>query len=333
MKTPARKGRSDKGAGKIAKPAKSRTPEENTKKTKLRMQRSGVPARGRGFGAVPVDSVRVVSDVLDQRLGVFLLRLRQARTKATEPAVHDLRVSMRRLIAVLDLAKEIAPDAGIPSLRKKLRRSLKSFNAMRDCHISLLAMTAMRRRVPAVRSYVVHLRARERVLLRECRVSLESIDPRAVERSVATVQGFLFGAAADPAVASAMPAVLKGAMGRTYVRAVRALRNVSAADASTIHRLRVAFKKLRYTVEALAPLGGGMNPATKKWMGEYQTLMGDVQDCEVMIAGARRFAAVPVAGRRIPMIAVQEELARRKGERLAAFLERAGELQTHREFV
>ena len=65
-------------------------------------------------------------------------------------------------------------------------------------------------------------------------------------------------------------------------------------------------------------------------MGEYQTLMGEVQDCEVMIAGARRFAATTVAGRRIPMIAVQEELARRKRERLAAFLERASELERER---
>jgi CHAD domain-containing protein len=291
-----------------------------TTTAKARTRRTG----GKTVGTA--DGVRVVSVALDQRLGVFMLRLRQARTRATEPAVHDLRVSMRRLIAVLDLAREIAPDAGIASLRRKLRRSLKAFNAMRDIHISLLAMNALRRRVPAVRPYAAFLRTRERVLLRACGVSLKAIDVRDVERSVATVQGFLFAAAADPAIAAAMPVVLKGAMGRTYIRAVRALRTVHAADASTIHRLRIAFKKVRYTVEVLAPLTGGMSRATKKWMGEYQTLMGEVQDCEVMIAGARRFAAVPAAGRRIPMIAVQEELARRKSERLAAFLERAGEL-------
>jgi CHAD domain-containing protein len=142
------------------------------------------------------------------------------------------------------------------------------------------------------------------------------------------VQQFLFAAGADPAIAGAMPAMLRGAMARIYVRAVRALRNVNAADAATIHRLRVSFKKVRYAVEVLAPLIGGFPKATKKWMGEYQTLMGEVQDCEVMIAGARRFTAAPVAGRRIPMIAVQEALAVRKNNALAAFLKRAGELET-----
>jgi CHAD domain-containing protein len=305
---------------KNAKEAKTRTPGKNAKNAKTRTLRAGsTPGT--------VDGVRMVSDALDQRLGVFMVRLRQARTKATEPAVHDLRVSMRRLIAALDLAREVAPDAGISSLRRKLRRSLKAFNAMRDVHISLLAMIALGRRVPAVRPYVVFLRTRERVLLRASGASLKAIDAHGVERSVATVQGFLFAAAADPAVAAAIPAILKGAMGRTYVNAVRALRNVNAADATTIHRLRISFKKLRYTIEVLAPLTGGLSRTAKKWMGEYQTLMGEVQDCEVMIAGARRFAAVPVAGRRIPMIAVQEELARRKSERLGAFLERARELE------
>jgi CHAD domain-containing protein len=262
-----------------------------------------------------------------------MLRLREARTRATETAIHDLRVAMRRLIAVLDLAGEIVPDAGIPSLRRKLRKDLKRFNALRDVHISMLAMASLQRALPAVRLYMTVLRTRERVLLRECAASLRGIDERSVERSVATVQQFLFAAGADPAIAAATPAVLRGAMATIAIRAIRTLRNVNAADASTIHRLRIAFKKLRYAAEVLAPLTGGVTKARKKWMGEYQTLMGEVQDCEVMIAGARRFAATTVAGRRIPMIAVQEELARRKRERLAAFLQRASELERHRFIV
>jgi CHAD domain-containing protein len=272
--------------------------------------------------------VKVVSGALDERLGVFMLRLRQARTRATEPAIHDLRVSMRRLIAVLDLAGEIVLEAGMPSLRRKLRKSLRGFNAVRDIHISQLAMREVRLNVPAVRAYMTALRRREVVLLRECAVALRSIDERSIERSVATVQQSLFAAAADHAVAAAMPAVLRGSMARIYVRAVRALRNVNAADASTIHRLRVSFKKVRYAAEVLAPLVGGFPKALKQWMGEYQTLMGEVQDCEVMIACARRFASTPVAGRRVPMIAVQEVLAARKGKALVAFLQRAGELET-----
>ncbi len=270
----------------------------------------------------------MLSAALDDRLGVFMTRLRDARVRPTEPAVHDLRVGMRRLIAVLDLARVIVPDAGIPSLRRRLRKDLKRFNAVRDIHISLLAMASLVRSLPQVRQYIQVLRVRERVLLRGCAGSLRGIDERSIERSVATVQQSLFAIAADPALDRSVAPMLHGAMARTYADAVRALRNVNAADPSTIHRLRIAFKKVRYASEVLAPLTGGMSKATRKWMGEYQTLMGEVQDHEVMIAGARRFALTPVAGRRIPMIAVQEELARRKRERLAAFLQRAGELET-----
>lgn len=307
-------------------------------RTTARRKQSGVPrpqtsaARSStGAGAASrsrVDAVRVVSAALDDRLGMVMARLREARVRPTEPAIHDLRVGMRRLIAVVDLARVVVPDAGIPSLRRRLRKDLKRFNAVRDIHISLLAMTSMVRSLPQVRPYIQVLRVRERALLRECAASLRSIDERSIERSVATVQQSLFAVAADPALERSVAPMMHGAMARTYVNAVRALRNVHAADPSTIHRLRIAFKKVRYASEVLALLTGGMNKATRKWMGEYQTLMGEVQDHEVMIAGARRFALTPVAGRRIPMIAVQGELARRKRERLAAFLERAGELET-----
>lgn len=320
-----RKGRGDKSAKGVKTGSRARTGKRTRGAAKTMPRRVG---RSVVVPSSHVDAVKVVSGALDERLGVFMARLRQARRRATEPAIHDLRVSMRRLIAVLELAKEVVPDAGVAPLCRKLRRSLKGFNAVRDIHISLLAARELQRAVPAVRAYMGALRRREVVLLRECGASLRSIDERSVERSVATVQQSLFTAAADPAIAAAMPAVLRGSMGRVYVRAVRALRNVNAADAATIHRLRVSFKKVRYAVEVLAPLTGGFPKALKKWMGEYQTLMGEVQDCEVMIAGARRFASTPVAGRRIRMIAVQEALAVRKNKALAAFLQRAGELET-----
>lgn len=275
------------------------------------------------------DAVRLVSDALDERLGVCMARLQEARARATETAIHDLRVSLRRLIAALELARDIVPEPGIPALRRKLRKTLKQFNALRDVHISLLAMTGVRASVPSVRSYIVLLQRQERVLLRECAVTLKNIDMRGLERAIATVQQSLFATGAEPSLAAAMPAIVAGSMARTYTRALRALKDVNAADPTTIHRLRVAFKKVRYAAEILTPLLPWMTRSRRKWMQEYQTLMGEVQDAEVMIAGVRRYAAAPSPsmGRRVSMLAVQELLARRKREALAAFMLHAGELE------
>jgi hypothetical protein len=68
--------------------------------------------------AVHPDAVRLISDALDERLGVCMARLHDARTRATETAIHDLRVSLRRLIAALELARDIVPEPGIPALRR-----------------------------------------------------------------------------------------------------------------------------------------------------------------------------------------------------------------------
>jgi CHAD domain-containing protein len=145
------------------------------------------------------------------------------------------------------------------------------------------------------------------------------------------VQQSLFATGAEPSLAAAMPAIVAGSMARTYTRALRALKDVNTADPTTIHRLRVAFKKVRYAAEILTPLLPWMTRSRRKWMQEYQTLMGEVQDAEVMIAGVRRYAAAPSPspsmGRRVSMLAVQELLARRKREALAAFMQHAGELE------
>jgi CHAD domain-containing protein len=277
------------------------------------------------------DAVRLVSVALDNRLGVCMARLHGARTRASETAIHDLRVSLRRLIAALDLAGDIVPDPGIPALRRKLRKILKQFNALRDVHISLLAMTEVRASAPSVRSYILVLQRQERILLRECVATLKGIDMRGLERAVATVQQSLFATGADPALAAAMPAVVAGSMARTSTRALRALKDVNTANPSTIHTLRVAFKKVRYAAEILTPLLPWMTRSRRKWMQEYQTRMGEVQDCEVMIAGVRRYAAAPSPSmsRRVSMLAVQELLARRKREALAAFMHHAGELENN----
>lgn len=299
------------------------------RKTRITKTAGRVPAGRRDVhvrSAGRPDAVRLISKALDDRLGMCMARLQEARTRATEPAIHDLRVSLRRLIAALELAQDIVPEPGIPALRRKLRKTLKRFNALRDVHISLLAMSAARTSVPSVRPYILVLQRQERGLLRECTAVLKSIDMRGLERAVATVQQSLFATGADPSLAAAMPAIVTGSMAAVCVRALRALNDVNTADPATIHRLRVAFKKVRYAAEILSPLLPWMTRGRRKWMQEYQTLMGEVQDCEVMITGVRRYAAAPLPARRFSMLAVQELLARRKREALAAFMQRAGEL-------
>jgi CHAD domain-containing protein len=61
-------------------------------------------------------------------------------------------------------------------------------------------------------------------------------------------------------------------------------------DTSTIHKTRVAFKKFRYLVERLASHLPGVSKELLEAMRQYQTILGEIQDAEVMLRAFDKFA-------------------------------------------
>jgi CHAD domain-containing protein len=64
---------------------------------------------------------------------------------------------------------------------------------------------------------------------------------------------------------------------------------VDERDTKTIHCTRVAFKEFRYMVEALADCLPIATEHRLEAMHDYQTLMGDVQDAQVLLAAVDKF--------------------------------------------
>jgi CHAD domain-containing protein len=130
-----------------------------------------------------------------------------------------------------------------------------------------------------------------------------------------------------------------GAVGAAFARAVDLRRSVKPTDTETIHKLRVAFKKFRYTVEALQPILVGVTDAQFKAMNAYQVRMGNIQDVEVLSASVERHAMhrtrVPYGarrrnasrrGRNAAFVPVLQELSRRRAGLIEQFLGSADEL-------
>src|SRR5271169_4629886 len=97
-----------------------------------------------------------------QRLSAELARNRR---RCSEGGIHDLRVATRRLLAVLDLAGAVLPGEVSPRSRRALRRSLRSFSPLRDCHVRILALRALTRRFTVARPLLREAQALEKVLV------------------------------------------------------------------------------------------------------------------------------------------------------------------------
>src|SRR5262245_29036068 len=67
----------------------------------------------------------------------FSASWKDARAKASEKSVHDLRVSTRRLIATLELTQALSKNKEIVELRRRFKKVLKHMGPLRDLQVQL----------------------------------------------------------------------------------------------------------------------------------------------------------------------------------------------------
>jgi CHAD domain-containing protein len=114
----------------------------------------------------------------------------------------------------------------------------------------------------------------------------------------------------------------------TFNRVVERTLAIDPAASATIHRVRVAFKKFRYMVEALAPVLPWVTRKRLKAMNTFQGRMGDIQDAEVLLQNAQAFARKQGRGSEAVLAGALEELMRQRGALIEDFLASAKTLYT-----
>lgn len=75
-------------------------------------------------------------------LQTFQSQLERAFTERDEDAIHDLRVSIRRLSEGLRVFRQFFPAAGRKKVRRRLKRLMDLAAAIRDRDIALQLLTA-----------------------------------------------------------------------------------------------------------------------------------------------------------------------------------------------
>ncbi len=281
--------------------------------------------------APPADSSnklhKVIVGSLDQRWRKHLAELKRCQKKCSEKAVHDLRVATRRLISTLDLIKTTHSDASLSKIRGDLKKRLNMFGELRDVQVQALYVKKMRETFPELETFLTVLLLREKRLLSQIDKKLQKVQTGSMEKNVVETSNQLNILLSSPAMQGAGSAAVTGAAGAAFTRTVDLLQNVDQTDPKSIHKLRVAFKKFRYMVEALQQLLVGVTEKKLKAMHAYQTRLGDIQDIEVLTLSvngyAKRKKVLAVSFER-----VQQELARRHTELINTFMNSADELFT-----
>jgi len=211
--------------------------------------------------------------------------------------LHDMRVAVRRLRALMGIFSDVVPVRRV-RLQDELRWLAGLLGAVRDLDVQI----EQTRRWDAEREpgdfgalgALVAIREQQRILAR--RELIEGLAPRRYDRLVEGFASLLrrgplrrVPASVAPALA-AVPDVVR-ARYREVREGGRSLEPGSPPPA--FHKLRIRCKKLRYALEAVTDLYGQPARDVIRRLVVLQDVLGEHQDAQVAIERLRTLASTP----------------------------------------
>jgi len=279
---------------------------------------------GQTNGSVP----NLLGSSLQQRWQKYLTVLRRCKRKCSEKSVHDLRVASRRLLATLDLIMTVMPSEAITGVTRDLKQRLNACGPLRDVQVQLLKVNGMRDVYPELNLFWTLLMLREQHALAAIHRMLLRVRTREMGQKIAACRKELLPMSDNLSMQTVALSALTGAAAGGFCRAVSRLQAIDTDVIESIHRLRVAFKKFRYTIEALQPVFPFVTGKLLKDMNEYQHRMGHIQDNVVLETALLQYARKRGKTAKTELSRVRKGLLLERKQLTETFLRSSNELST-----
>ena len=215
---------------------------------------------------------------LDERWKNYRAELKHCREEFSNEAVHDLRSCCRRMLAFIRLLKSISPRPRLQKLNRAFKDQLDEFDDLRDIQVVLAEVSETVKELSQLQEFQDHLQRVEKGLLKTLRKRLRVVDLFDVSKRVRRLRESLKHETSNDLVRQGLQAV-----DDAFLITKRRRDWINPAQATSIHRVRLAFKTFRYMVEIIHPLLDGFPTENLKCMHDYQSLMGEIQDVEVIL--------------------------------------------------
>jgi CHAD domain-containing protein len=245
---------------------------------------------------------------LDERLQAAAPRV--VASVEDEHAVHDLRVALRRTRTVLEVGRGVLGRFHANEARRALRDVQRATGELRDEEVLLDLFGSLGVQDPAALAWIEARRSRERRLRRALIKSLRGGQLDSGRRVLGALLAFPVKPSRDKRLSK---------LGRRAVekarRDVLKLRGAPIDDPEALHRLRIAYKRLRYVVETFAEALPPALAALAQPAARFQSRLGDLHDIDVAASAVRRARALPDGARQELLGALE----RAREERVASY--------------
>lgn len=237
--------------------------------------------------------VLFATQTLTERLGAVHQHLPAVRAGKDPKGIHQMRVASRRLRAALRAFDEVLPDKPGRRWRQESRRLTRALGAARDLDVQIewvdgaIAATPSTKLCTGMRRLRLRLcqdRQRRQPKLIRAMDRLAESDllrgmPEELHRMTVDA-GRAGGRIDDPAIQPTAREQIERAL-----EEMLAYDSIAAQPHLTepLHQLRIAAKRLRYTMEVFQPLYAGGLDKPLKSVRKIQAALGDLHDMDVWI--------------------------------------------------
>ena len=250
---------------------------------------------------------------------------KRCQKKLSRANVHRLRVETRRLLALVDLSDPSLAGGAPVKLSLSFKTPFKASGRLRDAQVILCNVAQRLGRFPEAKRFKKELLSREKRLSRQLERKLRRTKLKPLKKRMDALRRELRATLKPAEGRHRAGERLLNSVDRAFANVVARRRSIVPTEPHATHRTRIAFKKFRYMVEQLHPLMPRVTGGLSGKLRGYQKLMGDLQDCETLLAALDKFMREEKSeARRLRKLrtAVQRDHARL----MARYLRRADEL-------
>jgi len=244
---------------------------------------------------------------------------KKARSKASEASIHDLRVSVRRLIAALELARGLSKHKGIATLERRFKKVLKRMGSLRDVQVQLQNVSQLAK-VETIQNFKDALERREERQIEKIGKKLKGDQKDKLSEGVKAMKAEferLGETRSDDKIRESVHKIVD----KRRDEFLKCRSRFNPSDAETLHKMRISLKQLRYAVEAANPILGSSARQRARKMQSLQRLMGDTRDVELLRAELDKWASKK--GKKLAVVPALDRLEQKRQQLLKKIVESA----------
>lgn len=223
--------------------------------------------------------IQLIINSLDNVLNYYNKNSLEVWNKFSEKSVHDLRVTIRRFLALLNVLNKDLTNGYIKLLRKQLKKELKLYNPLRDNQVQMIKIGKLSELFPILNNYLIYLSENELTILNSIKEKIDNKFAGEITESVFFLKIQLKQMIPKSGITKNH---LINAAFNEYLSVLEMAKILNKNDLQSFHQLRIAFKKFRYTMEFLKPILNLSDNYYKK-LKTFQDILGDIQDNRVLL--------------------------------------------------